>query len=279
MTRALQSLAEVAAAYDAIVLDQWGVLHNGSVPYPGAVATLERLRSNGARLAVLSNSGKRAAANAERITAMGYPADLFTEVMTSGEALWRDVASGQVRERRFYPIEGAAGDAAAWARGLDITLTDDPAAAEAILLMGLPDDAVPTSWDPVLAHALAHAIPVYCSNPDRKSPRATGTLVLSPGALAHAHRDRGGQVIFYGKPHRAIFTALESALGAARLLMVGDSLEHDIAGAAAAGWDSAFVQGGIHAAEFAGTDPTRVLAALSAAAGAPAPTYTLGGLT
>ncbi|MDE0004020.1 MAG: HAD hydrolase-like protein, partial [Rhodospirillaceae bacterium] len=33
-------------------------------------------------------------------------------------------------------------------------------------------------------------------------------------------------------------------------LMVGDSMEHDIAGAARAGWSTAFIRGGIHGDEF-----------------------------
>ena len=57
-----------------------------------------------------------------------------------------------------------------------------------------------------------------------------------------------------GKPHAAIY---ERALGAleragvdrARVAAVGDSMHHDVAGAAAAGVDSVLVAGGVHAAE------------------------------
>ena len=43
--------------------------------------------------------------------------------------------------------------------------------------------------------------------------------------------------------------------------MVGDSPEHDIAGAHAAGWDSLFIHGGLHAGKHEalftdGTEPT-----------------------
>jgi ribonucleotide monophosphatase NagD (HAD superfamily) len=67
MTRWLSHLAEIADRYDAIVLDQWGVLHDGTRPYPGAVMALEQMKAGRARLAVLSNSGKRAAPNLTRI--------------------------------------------------------------------------------------------------------------------------------------------------------------------------------------------------------------------
>jgi HAD superfamily hydrolase (TIGR01459 family) len=278
VVRLLHSLAEVAGAHGAVVLDQWGVLHDGSRPYPGAPGCLAALRAAGVRLAVLSNSGKRAAANAARITEMGFAPDLFETVMTSGEALWQDMAAGRVRAGRLFAIERAPGDAADWAAGLPVTLTADPGDADAILLMGLPDGDPPLRAAAILDRARAQGLPVLCTNPDRASPRAGGVTVASPGALAHAHAAAGGAVTFYGKPHLPVFRALEAALGLPpqRLLMVGDSLEHDIAGAKAAGWDAVFVRGGLHAAAFdAAVPPEVTLASLAASEGTPLPDHTL----
>jgi HAD superfamily hydrolase (TIGR01459 family) len=273
----LESLAAVADRFDAIVLDQWGVLHDGAAPYPHACEAIARLAVRGVRLAVLSNSGKRAAPNRDRIAAIGLPVERIALVMTSGEALWRDIARGGVPARRLCPIERAPGDAAAWAEGLDVALVDAAEAADAILLMGLPDAGAPAAARRMLEAARARGLPVLCTNPDRASPRAGGRTVASPGALAHAHARAGGEVAFYGKPHAPVFRAVARALGAApdRLLMVGDSLEHDIAGGHAAGWSTAFVEGGLHRARFAGGDPAAALDALLAQEGAPAPTYTL----
>ncbi|MEO0342170.1 MAG: TIGR01459 family HAD-type hydrolase [Pseudomonadota bacterium] len=272
MTRALQSLVQIASDYDAIVFDQWGVLHDGSRPYDRAVHTLARLKASGTRIAVLSNSGKRSAPNADRISAMGFASDLFECVMTSGEALWRDVAAGTIYQRCFYAIERAAGDAAQWASGLNIAFVEDIAKADAVLLMGLPDDATLSDWQPVLDAAKTQNLTVYCSNPDRKSPRKDG-FVVSPGALAFAYKAMGGSVVFYGKPHRPIFASVEMALGTSNLLMIGDSLEHDIAGAAGSQWDNVLVQSGLYANEFAKGDPDQTLKTLVAKYGNTAPTF------
>ena len=273
MTRAIESILEVANGYDAIVLDQWGVLHDGSEPYPGAVTALEALRGAGAPLAVLSNSGKRASENRERIAAMGFAPGLFDQVMTSGEALWLDVSSGRVPERSYFSVERAHGDATSWAGGLDVTICDAPEAAEAILIMGLPEHAAAEDWQGVLDHAMTANLTVYCSNPDRASPRAGDRNTLAPGALAHMHKESGGNVVFYGKPHRHVFEAVERSLGSSRLLMIGDSLEHDVAGAHGAGWDSVFVQGGLLRGNFTAGDVSDTLAKLCAAEGVPEPTY------
>ncbi|MGX9355183.1 TIGR01459 family HAD-type hydrolase [Roseobacteraceae bacterium S113] len=278
MTERLDSLGDLASRYDAIVFDQWGVLHNGSAPYPGAITCLTELNARGITTAVLSNSGKRAAPNAARIADMGFDAGAFARVMTSGEALWQDIAAGAVPERAFLPMTRAAGDAEAWSDGLDITLTDTLENAEAILLMGLPDGADLSQFRELLDAARARNLPLYCTNPDRQSPRAGG-LVTSPGTLAFAYRDAGGQVRFYGKPHRPIFDALQSALGAKRLLMVGDSLEHDIAGAQTAGWDSLLIQGGLYSEAFAAAPAGAVLSELVAKTGCLPPTYRMDLLT
>jgi ribonucleotide monophosphatase NagD (HAD superfamily) len=208
---------------------------------------------------------------------MGFPPDGFAHVMTSGEALWQDIARGAIAARRFLAIERVKGDAEDWAVGLPIELVSEAQEAEAILLMGLPDGASLEEWEATLASWLSLSLPLYCSNPDRQSPRADG-LVISPGALAFRYSEIGGACTFYGKPHLPVFTALNDIFGPGRYLMVGDSLEHDIAGAHGAGWDSLLVQGGLYAARFADAETDVVLAELLAEKGCAPPTYCIKGL-
>ncbi|WP_164512227.1 TIGR01459 family HAD-type hydrolase [Oceaniglobus ichthyenteri] len=271
MTRFINSIVDIAEDYDAIVFDQWGVLHDGSAPYPFAIDTLNALKAKGTVLAVLSNSGKRAAPNAKRIASFGFK-DMFSTVMTSGEALWQGFSKGMLKETRLFAIERDAGDAMEWAQGLALEFTGIEQ-AEAILLMGLPENAAENYCSAELKTALAKSLTVYCSNPDRASPRAGGTRVIAPGTLAHEYAQAGGPVTFYGKPHRAVFDALQAALGCSRILMVGDSIEHDIAGGTAAGWDTLLVQGGLYKNEFASQPASQVLASLCAKYDAAAPTY------
>lgn len=284
MVQAIASLASIAGRFEALVFDQWGVLHDGTRPYPGAIAAVEALASQGMRLAVLSNSGKRSAVNRARIAAMGFPASAFEVVMTSGEALWRDVADGRLPGlSALLPIAASRQDAEAWADGLPCArLVDDPALADAVLLMGLPETNEAqdsAAFARILAEARKRGLPVLCSNPDKASPRAGGVVVPSPGALAAAHAMAGGHVLLYGKPHGPVFDALQRALHVeqpSRLLMIGDSPEHDIAGAQAAGWTSLLVRGGLHASHFRPDgDVATEVAQLSAAHGAPLPDYTI----
>ena len=274
MTRHLNTIKEIASDYDAVVLDQWGVLHDGTSPYGTAIEVLSELKAAGTRLAVLSNSGKRASPNADRIAAMGFQSDLFDHVMTSGEALWTDIHDQRISEKSFFAIDRKKGDAQHWCSGLDIELTKSLQDADAVLLMGLPDGSILSEWRRFLEDAFKTQKTVYCSNPDRQSPRADG-LVVSPGTLGFAYREMGGETVFYGKPHRPIFHSLEKALNTQKLLMVGDSLEHDISGGHAAGWDTVLVRGGLYASDFAKTGIDETLARLCTAESSVAPTYTI----
>ena len=86
-------LADLASRYRGFIVDQWGVLHDGGVPYPDALGCLAELRASGKRVVLLSNSGKRASVNRRRLAALGIGADLYDALVTSGEATWHALAA------------------------------------------------------------------------------------------------------------------------------------------------------------------------------------------
>ena len=280
MTQLLDSIGQIADQFDAIVLDQWGVLHDGSAPYPAALDALEILRNCPAKIGVLSNSGKRAAPNLNRIASMGFDRTSFDCVMTSGEALWQSFASGQAKARTFFPIVGKPGDAETWADGLNLSMTHVVSNADAILLMGMPDGTALDAYDTQFHAAQAKGLPLYCSNPDFTSPRGGGQYVISPGALAKRYGDMGGTVHLFGKPHHPIFAAMETALGCVpeRILMVGDSLHHDILGAQTAGWANLLIRIGIHAPDIHSDAISNDITALAKANTMPPPDFSLADL-
>ena len=91
------------------------------------------------------------------------------------------------------------------------------------------------------------------ANPDLTVTLPDGSTGHMPGKIAQAYEALGGRVIYFGKPYAPAFAEALALLGPevdpSRVLHVGDSLMHDVAGAAAAGIHSLFVAGGIHAQE------------------------------
>src|SRR5262249_22760327 len=139
--------------------------------------------------------------------------------------------------------------------GLDLETATRPGAADFLLATGLASAAETVAdYEPVLAEGAAHGRPMLCANPDLEVVRA-GVREYCAGALAARYEALGGQVLYVGKPHPAVYRTCLRYVGpiaGSRILAVGDSLRTDVAGAAGVGIDSLFVLGGIHAEELAG---------------------------
>ena len=142
---------------------------------------------------------------------MDFKPNYFQTVLTSGEALWQHMKRGRIAQKCFYPIERTEGDSAVWSLGLNIEFVSFEE-AEAILLLGVPDDHDKTLCNCLWQNAQVRNLLVYCSNPDLASPREKG-LVASPGAIAATYEEMTGEVVFYGKPHAKVFASMQEALG------------------------------------------------------------------
>lgn len=58
-SQVLASVAQLPQRYRGALLDQFGVLHDGQKPYPGAVEAVAQLAGRGMRLLIISNSSRR----------------------------------------------------------------------------------------------------------------------------------------------------------------------------------------------------------------------------
>jgi HAD superfamily hydrolase (TIGR01459 family) len=249
-------LADLAARYRGFIVDQWGVLHDGGAPYPLALEALAELRAAGRRVVLLSNSGKRAAINRRRLAALGIAPDLYDGLVTSGEATWQALAE------RGDPVFARLGRRCLlWSRDGDrslvedqkLELADDVATADFLLLGGIADDARLEPFTATLEQAAARGLPMVCANPDVIAVQPGGRFGFAPGALARQYETLGGQVAYVGKPFPPVYELCLDALGPLareEVLVVGDSVAHDVAGGAGMGLATALIMAGIHAPLF-----------------------------
>jgi len=281
--RLLPCIGALAERFAGFLLDQWGVLHDGERPLPGAREAVDALLARGARIVLLSNSGRRAATNRARLAALGFAPERLAGVVTSGEAAWRFLKerpgppwSELGRRCLLLTIGGDLGPV----EGLDLELVKTPEEADFLLVSGL-DGKPAEAWRPLAEAARARDLPMICSNPDKFAPSPTG-FVESPGLLAALYEALGGRVIRVGKPYPPIYAICLEALSGVprqRILAVGDSLEHDVAGAHARGLATCLVTSGIHAAALPVDGPDDFLLdaveRLAARRGTPPPDYVL----
>ena len=252
----IHGLSDIADRFDHVLLDQWGVLHHGEAVSAGALAGVAALRRAGKRVLVLSNSGKRAAANAARLAGLGLAREAYDGLLSSGEACWRLL---QRRNRPPFDRIGrhclliTRGDDRSIVEGLDLSLAKDVTDADFILMAGL-DDALadPEAWRARWTEAVTRDLPMICANPDLTMITAAG-LAPGPGRIADLYGALGGEVTYVGKPHAPIYEECLSLLGRPdprRVLAIGDSLDHDIRGGAGMGMATALVTSGILAPAF-----------------------------
>jgi HAD superfamily hydrolase (TIGR01459 family) len=250
--RRAAGLRDVAGAYDGFIVDLWGVVHNGVEPYPAALDCLAQLR--GRRVLLLSNAPRRAASAQRMLRRMGVPDALYTDILTSGEAAWlalRDRTDPWFARlgTRVYHL-GPARDRNVL-DGIGLEIVGVPGEAQFVMNTGPDDDFADAhaleTFVPELDACLRAGLPMICANPDLVVMRA-GMRLLCAGSLAEYYREAGGDVFIVGKPEPSIYALALARLDLppTRVLAIGDSLHTDIAGAAGAGIDSAWILGGIH---------------------------------
>jgi HAD superfamily hydrolase (TIGR01459 family) len=254
---AIAGLGEIAARYDVVLSDIWGVVHNGLESFAAAADALIRFRRGGGTVVLITNAPRPGAPIREQLDHLNVPRAAYDDIITSG-----DVTMALIAARGSAPLHliGPPRDlslvesAARLSPAAPARLTD-LAHADYVLCTGLFDDEseVPADYDATLAAMRARRLTMICANPDLVVERGD-SLIYCAGALAQRYEEIGGPTVYAGKPYPPIYArALELAriargktFGERRVLAIGDAMRTDVAGAVAAGIDILFVTGGIH---------------------------------
>ncbi len=250
-------LSRICGAYDTILCDVWGVIHNGRAAFSEACEALVQFRAAGGRVCLITNAPVPEAQVIRYFEPLGVPAGAFDACVSSGDATRRELALRRhMRIWRLGADEGWEHDRFLY-EGLDLVF-DDSAGADLLLCIGLRDHVSehPNDYRGELEAGVRRGLPMLCANPDRQV-RVGGKLYWCAGALADVYEALGGTVIYPGKPHAPIYElALARIAGLGRparsVLCIGDSPATDMRGARLQGFDSLYVGTGLkqHGADF-----------------------------
>jgi HAD superfamily hydrolase (TIGR01457 family) len=231
--------SSLADRYEAFLLDLDGVVYRGDVPIPGAGEAVQELRRRGRRVVFITNNSARTPeAVAATLESLGVPAS-SDDVVTSAQAavpLVRDLIGS---EGTVFAVGEEGVLAALKEEGITI-------------LQGEPEraDAVVVGWDRradyeklrVASVLVQRGARLVATNADASYPAPGGELWPGTGALlAVIEETTGTTATIAGKPHAPLFDAAVQRVGTSNALVIGDRLETDVAGAAAAGLDAALV--------------------------------------
>jgi HAD superfamily hydrolase (TIGR01450 family) len=258
MTPRPTTIAELLATHAGVLLDAFGVLIDARGALPGALALIRELDRRRLPFAIVSNDASRSGATyAAKFAALGMPvaAERF---VTSGTLLpdyFRERGLAGARtcvlgtEDSCELVRAGGGVPIPLAAGMEI---------DAVAVCD--DDGTPfVEGIERAASAIVRAVhagrrpALVAPNPDLIYPKADDEIGITAGAmavmieLAVARKLPHAGLAFdrLGKPAPLLFTTAARRLGVPidRLVMIGDQLETDIAGAAAAGVASALVAG------------------------------------
>ncbi|MFC4348940.1 TIGR01459 family HAD-type hydrolase [Kordiimonas lipolytica] len=240
-------LSELMDETDLVICDLWGVMHDGLKLHSGAVDAIQKARAARAKTVFLSNAPRPRGYVRDHLLEMGLPSSLTDFVVTSG-GLARDEVRELYSGAKLYHL-GPEGDRNT-VEGLPVQEVGHPDDAEIILATDLDFRDI-DAHGPWLRTAAERGVPFLCANPDR-IVHVGDRLYPCAGAVADLYASMGGDVHWFGKPTPKALRSCVKEVGldadttGERVMMIGDSLQTDIAGAGAAGYRGIFITGGIH---------------------------------
>jgi len=259
------------AAYGNVICDLDGVVYRGRGEVPGAAAALQGLRTHGVNVVFATNNASRVPGDVvDHLAALGIPATA-DEIVTSAQAGAARLADLVAPGGRVLALGGEGVTAALTDEGFAAVRPGTPEADSpvAAVLQGFGPELRVRDFENAARH-LANGALWVATNTDSTLPLEWG---LGPGNGAYVgllESVAGRSPSAVGKPHAPLYLLAMERLGARpeSTLAVGDRLDTDIAGAVAAGIDSAWVLTGVDA-------PSAVLGAEASRR----PTYVIGALS
>lgn len=261
-TKFCEGISDISDSYAGFIIDQWGVLHDGEKAYDGVIECLEQLQDRKKHVIILSNSGKRAEQNAERLSDLGIASNLYDDLITSGEVTWQGLhnqSDGYFKDIGKKCVVISRGGDSSIVDGLDVEVVENPKDANFLVISGsdAPEKTL-EDYEPLLKECARYSLKAICANPDSLGIMG-GRNIMGPGTIAARYKDFGGIVEYIGKPHQPIFQHCirilqEKQIYPGQTVMVGDTMAHDILGGSLVNIDTCLVKQGLHASAFEDID-------------------------
>ena len=244
----LDHLKNIFNNYDHFIIDLWGVVHNGVKPYEGAMKTIEELYNKKKNYIFLSNAPRPV--NDVRkflIEKMLIDKKFLNNILTSGEAAINSIKN--FNYGKFFFHLGPDRDSKIF-EGLENHKTNLEK-CDYILCTGLYDSEMNklNYYKKLLENSTAKKM--ICTNPDLIVDRGN-TQEYCAGSIAKIFEKIGGEVVYFGKPHKQIYNSILKEKDKA--LIIGDNLRTDIKGANLIKQDSLFIIDGVHKKEITELD-------------------------
>ncbi|MDR1333089.1 MAG: TIGR01459 family HAD-type hydrolase [Holosporales bacterium] len=287
-----KNLDDIYEAYDAFLVDVYGVIYDGRDIYNGALDALAKIKASGRPVVILSNTSLVASVCMEKYAYNNLMHGVhYDRFISSGEAFKQTIRQHipgaescfQIFERNYEIFMGSEITEAKSLQEADFVyvgsldglrnaffidnahrkngtkvLIEDVTSTDFHDLAGLEEVTE------ILDLCLKYDKQLVVANPDvfaLKSVKMGGAIqkrpVICQGAIGELYERAGGKVLYFGKPHCAIYDfALSFLEGSSKPAMIGDTPWTDILGGNIAGIGTILTLTGVPGEFFKSMPPT-----------------------
>lgn len=234
----LKCVNDIIEKYQTFLFDKWGTIWDGYHLYPSVQELFKTLKKHGKKVALLSNATLTEEQSIVSLEKVGlFQNTHFDRAITSGHFLQHFMKNDLIFPRNSHHLVYIYGKGnpclfQLWEKNLTSNISE----ADYVYIGGLETPLIPPKNNTETLDFLDTCIQqnkiMICANPDQFAIWGENKH-YTQGTIALMYQEKGGKVIFIGKPYPEIFQfALETLdTTAQETVMFGDNLQTDIAGA------------------------------------------------
>ena len=242
----LKSFKSLISKYDFFLFDQWGVLHNGHYKFEEAENCLKILKQNKKKIILISNSSRPVEDSISNLTKLGFEKELYDYCITSGQIALNNIKKDIYHKYGSicYPLKLSPEKI----KYFNLKISKKIENANFAMIADIPNNLSIIDFAKTLDRLIKNKLPLLCSNPDYLV-YDNKKLSMCGGTIAQLYEDMGGIVYRYGKPFKPIYEDIKKKMNIksnSKVLVIGDSLWHDVAGGNLMKFDSLRIKNGVH---------------------------------
>ncbi len=248
----LNHLSDIYKNYDTFIIDLWGVIHNGVMLNTKAIEAVDQLKRNSKKIVFLSNAPRPSSKVINFLLKMNMNKEYLSNVMTSGEAAMYAINKNKFGKTFFHL--GPPRDTSVFEQVKNNKT--DIEKCDFILCTGFFDEHEHdlNYYKKLLKKYISKKL--VCTNPDLTVHRGK-VEELCAGSIAKVFEELGGEVVYFGKPHKEIYNMCFNS--DEKVLAIGDNLRTDIKGANNLNIDCIFISEGVHRDEYSDNSELNIL--------------------
>lgn len=239
----ISGISEIIQNYDYLLIDQWGVIHNGNDLYGGVNECLENIKANEKHSIIITNSSRNKRTNQNLMAKLNCNISLFSDVFTSADMLTMHIKNDEGFSKIYFVAEDKDFSVV---ENIISKQVDNIQDSDAVVLLRVKPENEISVHDHWMKVAINKNIPLIVPTRDKSTVRTNG-IFKGLDKICHKYESNGGEVINFGKPEEYIYKHCMNKFkinSPGKVLAIGDQYFSDCVGAFNQGFDTLLVATG-----------------------------------